>query len=64
MTPAAFEHRTPRHTRVIVRVTPAERRELERLARRQKTTLSAVLRDGLAHVRRLHDDAECVVGSE
>jgi hypothetical protein len=53
-----------RPEQVVLRVSSAERRELERLARKHKATLSDVLRDGLAHVRRLHDDAECVVGSE
>jgi hypothetical protein len=56
-----FEHRPERSELVSLRVSAAERRELERMARKRKATISDVLRDG---VRRLHADAECVVGNE
>jgi hypothetical protein len=59
-----FARRAARRERVIVRLSPEERRELERLARKSKSTISDVLRDGVAHVRRLHADAECVQGNE
>jgi hypothetical protein len=60
-TAVVFEHRPERGELVSLRVSAAERRELERLARKRKTSLSDVLRAG---VRRLHADAECVAGSE
>jgi hypothetical protein len=47
-----------------MRVSKAERRELERLARGTGATISDILRDGLAAVRRLHGDDEIVGGSE
>jgi hypothetical protein len=63
-TATVFERRSERAGIVSMRVSPAERRELERLARQAGATISDVLRDGLAHVRQLRADAECAVGSE
>jgi hypothetical protein len=59
-----FERRPERSTLVSVRVSLAERIELERLARKAGATISDVLRDGLAQVRRVHQDAETVCGNE
>jgi hypothetical protein len=63
---AAFARkpRPERTARVAVRVSAAERRELERLARENNASVSDIVRDGLAAVRRLHDDAETVCGTD
>jgi hypothetical protein len=58
----AFERRPERNGLVSLRVSNAERRELERLARKRKSTISCILRAGLAHARRLHADAATVCG--
>jgi hypothetical protein len=60
----AFERRPERTGLVSLRVSKAERRELERLARKSRASISDVLRDGLAAVRRLHGDAETVCGTD
>jgi hypothetical protein len=56
---SVFERRAGRAGQVVVRVSSAERIELERLAQKSGCTLSDILREGL---RRLHADAECTLG--
>ena len=51
-----FERRPERTGLVALRVSPAERAELEKLARLLGLSISDVLRDGLAQVRRQHAD--------
>jgi hypothetical protein len=63
-TVTVFERRSERAGLVSMRVSAAERRELERLARESKGSISDVLRDGVARVLASARDAECVAGRD
>jgi hypothetical protein len=59
-----FERRPERASLLSLRVSAAERREIERLARKSKGSISDVLRDGVARVLASAQAAECVAGRD